>query len=278
MYDDLKGKVAIVTGAGRPNGLGHGMSMRLAKEGCNVVITEVARPHEDPEYGRGSWEDTLDRKKEIESLGVKCLPVKCDVLVEEEVQDMVNAVVKEFGEINVLVNNVGGGPPSSTGPLIDIDANGWDEGIAVNVKGTHLCSRAVAKQMIQQGKGGKIVNIASQAAKRPFPGLGVYGAGKASVCHYSKTLAVELAPHHINVNAVLPGTIETDMLKEGVGKLAEEMGVTYDVYMEQTLSTIPVGRFQTREDVAASVVWLASAESDYITGETILTTGGQTIY
>jgi NAD(P)-dependent dehydrogenase (short-subunit alcohol dehydrogenase family) len=278
MYNDLKGKTAIITGAGRPNGLGHGMSMRFAKEGCNVVITEVSHPHVDPEYGRGSWEEALERKKEIESLGVKCLPVKCDVLVEEEVQQMVEAAVREFGEINILVNNVGGGPPSSGGPLIEVSAAGWDEGIAVNVKGTHLCSRAVAKQMILQGKGGKIVNIASQAAKRPCPGLGVYGAGKAAVCHYSKTLAVELAPHRINVNAVLPGTIETDMLKESFGKLAQDMGMTYDLLMQHTLPTIPLGRLQTREDVAASVIWLASAESDYITGETILTTGGQTIY
>ena len=278
MYSDLKNKVAIVTGAGRPNGLGHGMSMRFAKEGCNVVITEVERPHLDPEYGRGSWKDALERQKEIEALGVKCLPIKCDVLIEEEVQNMVDMAVKEFGEIHILVNNVGGGPPSSVGALIDINANGWDEGMAVNVKGTHLCSRAVAKQMIKQGKGGKIINIASQAAKRPTPGLGVYGAGKASVVHYTKTLAVELAPHKINVNAVLPGTIETDMLKEGFGKMAEHMNITYEALMELTLPTIPLGRLQTREDVACSVVWLASAESDYITGETILTTGGQTIY
>ena len=86
MYDDLKGKVAIVTGAGRPNGLGQGMAKRLAGEGCHVVISDVARPHADPEYGRGSWEDLLERQKEIEALGARCLPVKCDVTVEEEVE------------------------------------------------------------------------------------------------------------------------------------------------------------------------------------------------
>ena len=241
MYDDLKGKVAIVTGAGRPNGLGHGMSMRFAREGCHVVITEVAKPHEDPEYGRGSWNDALERQKEIEALGVKCLPVKCDVLIEEEVENMVKTAVEAFGEINILVNNVGGGPPSSGGPLTEVTAAGWDEGLAVNVKGTHLCSKAVAIQMIAQGKGGKIVNIASQAAKRPCPGLGVYGAGKAAVCHYTKTLAVELSPHQINVNAVLPGTIETDMLKESYGKMAEDMGMTYDFLMEQNPAHHPLG-------------------------------------
>ncbi|MFO7965178.1 MAG: SDR family oxidoreductase [Desulfobacterales bacterium] len=278
MYDDLKGKVVVVTGSGRPNGLGHGMSIRFAREGSHVVVTDVACPHSDPEYGRGTWEELLERKKELEAFGVKCLPVKCDVTVESEVQQMVGAAVDHFGEIDILVNNVGGGPPGSGGPLIDVDANGWDEGIAVNVKGTHLCSRAAAQQMVRQGKGAKIVNIASQAAKRPCPGLGVYGAGKAAVCHYTKTPAVELAPYRINVNAVLPGTIETDMLKESFARLAEQMGMTYEQLMDSTLPTIPLGRFQTRDDVAASVVWLASKEADYITGETILTTGGQTIY
>ena len=158
MYDDLKGKVAIVTGAGRPNGLGQGMAKRFAREGCHVVITDVARPHADPEYGRGKWEDLLERQKEIEALGARCLPLKCDVTVEEEVQAMVDAVIEEFGRVDILVNNVGGGPPGSGGPLLEVDGANWDEGIAVNAKGTHLCSRAAAKRMIEKGEGGKLLD------------------------------------------------------------------------------------------------------------------------
>jgi meso-butanediol dehydrogenase/(S,S)-butanediol dehydrogenase/diacetyl reductase len=276
MYDDLKGKVAIVTGAGRPNGLGQGMAKRFALEGCHLVIADVARTHADPEYRRGSWEELLDRQKEIEALGAGCLPVKCDVTVEEEVQAMVDAAVKEFGRVDILVNNVGVGPPGSGGPLLEVDGANWDEGMAVNAKGTHLCSRAAAKRMIEKGEGGKIVSISSQAGKRPFPGLGVYCAGKAAVCHYTRVLAIELAPHKINVNAVLPGTIETDMFKENFGKAAEAMGITYEVLMEN-IDPIPLGRLQTQEDVANSVVWLCSRESEYMTGECILVTGGQTI-
>ena len=111
MYDDLKGKVAIVTGAGRPNGLGQGMAKRFAGEGCHLVISDVARPHADPEYVRGSWEELLERQKEIEALGARCLPVKCDVTVEEEVQAMVDAAIEEFGRVDILVNNVGVRPP-----------------------------------------------------------------------------------------------------------------------------------------------------------------------
>ena len=276
MYDDLKGKVAIVTGAGRPNGLGQGMAKRLAGEGCHVVISDVARPHADPEYGRGSWEELLERQKEIEALGAGCLPVKCDVTVEEEVEALVDGAAAKFGRVDILVNNVGGGPPGSGGPLIDVDGANWDEGMAVNAKGTHLCSRAAAKRMIEQGEGGKIVSIASQAAKRPVPGLGNYCAGKAAVCQYTRVLAIELGPHKINVNAVLPGTIETDMLKESMGKMAEVLGITYEVLM-QNIPHIPLGRLQTQEDVANSVVWLCSRESEYLTGECILVTGGQTI-
>ncbi len=276
MYDDLEDKTVIITGAGRPHGLGQGMAKRFAREGCRVVISDVARPHADPEYGRGKWEDLLERQKEIEALGADCLPVKCDVTVEEEVQAMVDAAVEAFGRVDILVNNVGGGPPGSGGPLLEVDGANWDEGMAVNAKGTHLCSRAAATRMIEQGGGGKIVNIASQAGKRPFPGLGVYCAGKAAVCHYTRVLAMELGPHKINVNAVLPGTIETDMLKESFGKMAEQMGITYEDLM-QGIPPIPLGRLQTQDDVAAAVAWLCSRESDYVTGECMLVTGGQTI-
>jgi len=276
MYNDLKGKVAIVTGAGRPNGLGHGMAKRFASEGCHLVIADVARLHADPEYTRGSWEGLLERQKEIEALGARCLPVRCDVTVEEEVQAMVDAAIEEFGRVDILVNNVGVGPPGSGGPLLEVDGANWDEGMAVNAKGTHLCSRAAALRMIEKGEGGKIVNIASQAGKMPFVGLGVYCAGKAAVCHYTRVLAMELGPHKINVNAVLPGTIETDMFKENFGKLAEQMGITYEVLI-QSIPPIPLGRLQTQADVANSVVWLCSRESEYLTGECMLVTGGQTI-
>jgi meso-butanediol dehydrogenase/(S,S)-butanediol dehydrogenase/diacetyl reductase len=276
MYDDLKGKVAIVTGAGRPNGLGQGMAKRFAREGCRVVITDVARPHVDLTYGRGTWDDLLARQREIEAIGAECLPLKCDVTLEEEVENMVDEVIEAFGRVDILVNNVGGGPPGAQGPLLEVDGANWDEGMAVNVKGTHLCSRAAARKMIERGEGGKIVSIASQAAKRPYPGIGVYCAGKAAVCHYTLVLALELAPHKINVNAVLPGTIETDLFKESGVRAAEMLGITYEVFV-QNMPPIPLARLETQEDVAASVAWLCSRESEYITGECILVAGGQTI-
>jgi len=277
MYDDLRGKTAVVTGAGRPSGLGQGIAKRLAREGCRLAICDIARPHPvDPAYRRGTWEELVERQREIESLGVECLPVRCDVTNEREVHDMFEAVVKEFGRVDILVNCVGVGPPGSLAPLLEVDGAAWDEAIAVNMKSCHLCSRGAAKRMIEQGQGGKIINLSSQAGKMPFRGLGVYCAAKAGVLHYTRVLALELARYKINVNAVLPGTILTDQLKEYFGREAEKRGLTLEQYLAAT-PPIPLGRYQTPEDVAAAAAWLASSESDYVTGECMLTTGGQTI-
>jgi 3-oxoacyl-[acyl-carrier protein] reductase len=271
-----------VTGSGRPNGLGQGIAKRLAKEGTNVVVVDICKPYETyenevPEVRRGTWEELLERKKEIEAIGARSLAVRCDATDEKDVDAMVAAVVKEFGQIDILCNNIGGGHPKSTGSLLEVDSYGWDQGLAVNFKTAHLCSRAVAKQMIAQGRGGKIVSTASQAGLRPFPGLGIYCSAKAALVMYTKVLAMELAPFKINVNVIGPGTIETDMLKESFSSGAKKWGLTYEQIIEQTLPTIPLGRLQTPEDVANCAVWLVSPEADYITGVAILTTGGQTI-
>jgi NAD(P)-dependent dehydrogenase (short-subunit alcohol dehydrogenase family) len=282
MYN-LSGKVAIVTGSGRPHGLGQGIAKRLAREGADVVVVDICKPFEVyqgevPEVGRGSWEDLQERKREIEALGVRCLAVKCDATDEKDVDAMVAAAVKEFGHVDILCNNIGGGHPKAGGPLLEVDSWGWDQGMSVNFKTAHLCSRAVAKQMIAQGTGGKIVSTASQAGAKPFPMLGIYCSAKAALIMYTKVLALELASYKINVNVIGPGTIETDMLKEAFSSMAQKyMGATYEQVMEATLPTIPLGRLQTPEDVAACAVWLCSAEADYITGVYVLTTGGQTI-
>ena len=282
MYN-LSGKVAIVTGSGRPHGLGQGIAKRLAKEGADVVVVDICKPYEVyegevPEVGRGTWEELLERKKEIEALGVRSLAVKCDATDEQDVDAMVAAVVKDFGHIDILCNNIGGGHPRAGGPLLEVNSWGWDQGMAVNFKTAHLCSRAVAKQMIAQGKGGKIVSTASQAGVKPFPMLGMYCSAKAALVMYTKVLALELAPYKINVNVIGPGTIETDMLKEAFSSMAKKyIGITYEQIIEQTLPTIPLGRLQTPEDVANIAVWLVSPEADYITGVYVLTTGGQTI-
>jgi NAD(P)-dependent dehydrogenase (short-subunit alcohol dehydrogenase family) len=284
MYD-LSGKVAVVTGGGRPNGIGAGMARRLAREGAHVVVVDICREYEPhpadnaPPVRRGCWEELLERQKEIEAIGVRSLAVRCDCTDEQDVDAMVAAVVKEFGHIDILMNVAGGSPPGSAGPLLDVDATGWDNGMMINFKTAHLCCRAAAKQMIAQGTGGKIVNTASQAGLKPFASvLGMYCPAKAALVMYTKVLALELAPYKITVNAVCPGTVTTDMLMEGLTEKGKEFGMSGQQIIDQfVLSTIPLGRTQTADDVADCAVWLASSQADYITGVAILTTGGQTI-
>ncbi|MEN6438564.1 MAG: SDR family oxidoreductase [Syntrophobacter sp.] len=272
MYGDLRGKVVIVTGAGRAKGIGHGISKRFAAEGCRVVI--VNRLH--PEIKDGEPDDLEKRKWEIEALGVPCLTIRCDVTIESEVQSMVETTIKEFGRLDVIVNNVGGAKNNHLGPLVNMDSVAWDESMAMNAKSTHLCARAAAKQMIAQGEGGKIVNISSQAGINPDPGLGLYSSAKAAINQYTRIMAKELAPYKINVNAVLPGTIMTEQLRR-VLEAAGGSTTASDEDLARLLPSIPWGRLQTPEDVAAVAVWLASRESDYLTGECILATGGQTM-
>jgi NAD(P)-dependent dehydrogenase (short-subunit alcohol dehydrogenase family) len=271
MYPDLQGKVVIVTGAGNKKGIGQGIAKRFAKEGCRVVIVNRAHPEL-----KGEPDQLEKRKIEIEAMGATCLAVRCDVTNEHDVQAMVATVVREFGRIDVLVNNVGGAQMNQVGPVIEMDSATWDGAMALNAKCAHLCARAVAKQLIAQGQGGKIVNISSQAGVHPEPGIGLYSCAKALINQYTRVLAMELCPNKINVNAVLPGTIMSEKLREVLEGLSGSKDQP-DEELAKLLPPIPWGRLQTPEDVAASAVWLASAEADYITGECILTTGGQTM-
>lgn len=264
MYEDLRGKVVIVTGAARAKGIGQGIAKRFAREGCSVVIADLA------------INELEQRKSEIEALGTECLAVRCDVTDEDNVQAMVDAVVQRFGRIDVLANNVGGAQMNQVGPVIDMNSAAWDAAMGLNAKGTHLCTRAVVKQMIAQGQGGKIVNTSSQAGIHPEPGIGLYSCAKALINQYTRILAIELSPHKINVNAVLPGTIMTDKLREVLEGLSGVKNAS-DEELGKHLPPIPWGRLQTPDDVASAIVWLSSKESDYITGECLLVTGGQTM-
>jgi NAD(P)-dependent dehydrogenase (short-subunit alcohol dehydrogenase family) len=272
MYSDLKGKTVIITGAGREKGIGFGIAKRFAGEGCNVAI--VNRAH--PEVKKGETDDLEKRKLEIQALGAKCLAIRCDVTVEEEVQSMVDSVVREFGRLDIMVNNVGGAKPNHLGPLVNMDAVAWDESLTMNVKGTHLGTRAAVKQMIAQGNGGKVVNTSSQAGVSPDCGLGLYSTAKAAINHYTRIMAKETAQYKINVNAVLPGTIMTEQLKRVLVSMTGNSTAS-DAELAGLLPPIPWGRLQTPEDVAAAVLWLSSSESDYVTGACLLVTGGQTM-
>jgi len=243
----LKKKVAIVTGAGK--GIGRGISLALAKEGCSVIVSDINK------------EDCLAVVSEIKTIGAEALAIKCDVSRKEEVDKMVSETVEKLGSLDILVNNAGIYPFI---PFVDMSENDWDKVINVNLKSVFLCSQAVANKMKQ---GGKIVNISSIAAFVGFSGLVHYFASKGGINGMTRALALELAPKKINVNIVVPGAIETPGASQGS---TEEV-------KQQTIACIPLARMGKPKDIAEAVVFLASEKADYITGQTIIVDGGYTL-
>ena len=245
---DLTGKVAIVTGGGV--GIGHAIALEFARVGADVVIASRKFPN---------LEKTAD---EISSLGRRSLAIATDVRMPEQVDNMVSRTIDEFGRIDILVNNAGA---TFLCPVEKMSPNAWDTIIAINLKGTFLCSAAVGKVMIQQ-KRGKIINLSSIVALDGAPGMAHYGAAKAGIINFTKSLAVEWAKYNIYVNAIAPGLIET----EG-GKT--QMEFTPEVERER-LKHVPLGRYGQPEEIADTAIFLASDASSFLTGETIVVRGG----
>ena len=252
----LPDKIAIVTGASK--GIGRAIGLRLAKEGANVVIADV-----DKDEGEKV-------AQMIREMGRDCLAVKCDVSNVQEVEGMVEKTMQKLGRIDILVNNAG---VSSMAAMVELEEKDWDFNMDINAKGQFLCSRAVAKHMIKQ-KSGRIINNASLAAKRGARFLAHYSASKFAVLGLTYTMAIELAPYNITVNAVCPGIVETDMIRREWKWEGDLRGMTPEKVRKEVLSTIPLGRLAKPEDIAGLVAFLASEDADYITGQAININGG----
>lgn len=243
---DIKGKVALVTGGSR--GIGKEVAKKLASFGANLIINYTSRE-----------EAALETKKEIEDFGVKCMVVKCDVSKSEEVNLMVDDVIKEFGQIDILVNNAG---ITRDGLLMRMKEEDFDKVIDINLKGVFNCTKAVSKPMMKK-KFGKIINMSSVVGIVGNPGQANYCASKAGVIGFTKSTAKELASRNININAIAPGFIDTDMTN-----------VLSDDLKNTMLKSIPKNEFGKPEDVANVVAFLASSMSRYVTGQVINVDGG----
>ena len=242
----LKGKVAVVTGAGR--GIGKAIALKLAENGADIVINDVP--------GSDYADDT---KKEIEALGVRAIVVRGDVRNPADVEETVNAAKDTFGGIDIWVNNAG---VTRDGLMLRMSEEDWDLVMDVNLKGAFNCIKAVSKIMMKK-RSGSIINIASVVGEIGNVGQANYSASKAGLIGLTKTTAKEFSSRNIRCNAVAPGFIEshmTDVLTDDVKKRY------YD--------SIPLSRFGTAEDVAKAVLFLASDLSGYITGQTINVDGG----
>lgn len=247
---DLKNKVAIVTGARR--GMGKSYALAFAKAGAKVVVSDI------------SEEDCEKVVKEIEGAGGEALAAKCDVIDKEEVDKMVKAAMDKWGRVDILVNNAG---IAQFFPFLEMKEEDWDRTININLKGYFLCAQACAKKMAKQ-KSGAIVNVASVAMGQQgigFPNIVHYCASKGGIVAMTEALAVELAPYNIRVNAVSPGMIDTPMIDQ----------VKQDKnQMEGIMARIPMHRVGKPEEVSNLVLFLASDQSSYMTGSTVVIDGG----
>jgi 2-deoxy-D-gluconate 3-dehydrogenase len=242
----LTGKGAIVTGAGR--GLGQGAALGFAEAGADVAVVDVI--------------PTDDTARKIKALGRRVSQVKADLGERASVQRVVDAVVRELGGIDILLNNAG---IIRRAPLLEFAEKDWDEVIRINQEAVFFLSQAVARQMVKQGRGGKIINIASLLSFQGGIRVPSYTASKSAVMGLTRLFANELAPHHINVNAVAPGYMATDNtapLRADAQRSAEILG------------RIPAGRWGAPAALQGALVFLASAASDYVTGHILAVDGG----
>lgn len=273
MYN-LKDKVAIVTGAGRKGGIGAAVALRLARDGAHVVVGDICAPPSDlPHAGSGQWEELAAIAEEIESLGVRGLPLRVDVTDADSVQAMVAQAKETFGRLDILVNNAGAaiGP----GPVIQMAEEAWRRTLEINATGTFLCCKFALPLMLAGERGGRIVNMASIAAEKPKPYVSAYAASKAAVVALTRSLAQEVAEFGVTVNAVLPGDVDTALKRWGLELETLVTGQPYEEVVAAAVARIPLGRLATPEDVAQLVAFLASDEADFITGQAYNITGGR---
>jgi NAD(P)-dependent dehydrogenase (short-subunit alcohol dehydrogenase family) len=252
----LRDKVAIVTGGSR--GAGRAIALTFAKEGADVVIADRQPGNETAkavqEFGRASfWQEV-------------------DVSKTEDAERMTSRTVKEFGKVDILVNNAAVFVHSK---VVDMTEDQWNFVLGVNLKGAFLCCRAVAREMIRRNAGGKIVNISSNAGLVGYANYSAYCASKWGLLGFTQSLAKELAPFRINVNAICPGDIDTEMLQEEIRKIANARSVSEQEVRQEKLRSIPMGKFAAPQDIANLALFLVSDESSHITGDFIKVTGGK---
>ena len=247
----LAGKIALVTGA--QQGIGKAIALAYGREGASVVINYLDNQAAAEEIA-----------SQIRALGQRAVPIAGDVAQAADVRRLVEAG-ESLGGIDILVNNAGIFPRVE---FLDMTETQWDEVLNVNLKGTFLCTQAVAQKLVERGRAGAVINLASSAAFRSSPRGVHYVASKAGIVGVTRATALELAPYRVRVNAIAPGTTDTAQPRYGMSE--EEL--------QAAGRQVPLGRMGTPEDVADLAVFLASEEARHITGQTLHVNGGQYLY
>ena len=253
----LEGKVAIVTGSGQ--GIGRAIAHRLARDGASLLVADL------------NADSATQVAGEIEARGGQALAVATDVSLPESVTEMVEKAMAHFGRLDILVNNAGIG--QNIMPAVDLSLEEWNKVMAVNLTGTLLCSCEAARHFIEQ-RSGKIVNISSINGLSPAVNCIAYNVSKAGVISLTKSLAKELAPYTVNVNAVCPGPVYTDFNRKVMGQRAARRGIGEQEMIENVRAMVPLGRWVETEDIASGVAFLVSDDASYITGDVLTVAGG----
>ena len=271
----LTGKVALITGAGRQAGLGQAIAERLAFDGASIMLHDRGAIAGDiaPGHGVGTISDLERVAQDMRDGSADVATVTGDLLDETAIRDIVAATVERFGRLDILVNNAGIG--YLFGPLVDISAEHLDAVLGVNLRAPVLATKYAARQMIAQGDGGRIVNIASQAGKSGFAYATAYTASKHGVIGLTRSAAIELGEHGITVNAICPNHVTTGLGSWQNDFMSKARGQSVDDYLADMRARIPLGRTGTPQDMADAVAFLCSPAASYITAEAMNVSGGE---
>ncbi len=271
MTHDLKGKVALVTGAGGERGIGRAIALRLVRDGADVVVNDVT---DAPREGWGGLSAVV---AEIEAAGRGGLGVVGSITDAGDVQRLIDAAIGRFGRLDILVNNAGAPAGDDRKPIVELAESEWQRVHEVNAKGTFLMCQAGARHMIKRGGGGSIINISSLAGRVGIARYGAYCASKFAIVGLTQVLALELGEHNITVNAICPGLTDTERLSGMASGLKPE-GTTTEAYRQELIgqneAMTPLGRIAQPEDIARSAAFLASEEAAFLTGQSISVSGG----
>lgn len=260
------GKTIVVTGSGKQKGLGQAILQRFADEGANCVVSDLAIDGEAEAVA-----------EELRGRGAEVATIACDVSKAAQCAALVDGAVAAFGGVDIMVNNAGIGFMMK--PMLEVDPADWDLVIAVNLSGAFYCTQAAARAMIAAGRGGRIINIASQAAKTGFPHLPAYVSSKHGMVGLTRATAVELGAHGITVNAVCPNHVTTGLGAKQNEYFSKLLGfATVDDYLANMARKNPMGRPGLASDTAAACAWLASDDAFYVTGEALNVSGGEEMH
>lgn len=275
----LKGKVAIVTGAASKRGMGHAVALRMAKEGADVVVIDKFAAPKSLFPGDEGWGGLDEIVKEIEAIGGKALAATVDINVSQEIDALIKKTLDTFGKIDILVHAAAIRGPVGV-PIVDLSEKDIRDIIEIDLIGSFLVCKAVGKAMVDRNEEGKIVVICSSAGLKGVPGSAAYAAAKWGTIGLTKSLALEMAKYHINVNGINPSMFVTNLRDESFARMAEDQGITWEEARQKDQGAlakmIPWGRLGTAEEIADLAHFLVSDQSRYLTGEVIVLGGGVT--